>query len=100
MGSRPASPFGPMDKAPPEPPRCFILEDLDSPHPHKQETRGLDTIQATSFFPWWLLLFFQKKNAEANRDLSKIPEIRKNPKKSQVCETDRITLTLSLAPQK
>ena len=27
----------------------------DSPHPHKQETRGLDTIQATSFFPWWLL---------------------------------------------
>ena len=32
----------------------------DSPHPHKQETRGLDTIQATSFYPWWLLRFFQE----------------------------------------
>ena len=36
------------------------LNDLIS-HPHKQETRGLDTIQATSFFPWWRLLFFVKK---------------------------------------
>ena len=33
----------------------------DSPHPYKQETRGLVTIRATSFFPWWLLLFFQEK---------------------------------------
>ena len=37
---------------PPEPPGCLILEDLQTPHPHKQETRGLDTIQGTSFFPW------------------------------------------------
>ena len=28
----------------------------DYPHPHKQETRGLDTILATSFFSWWLHL--------------------------------------------
>ena len=43
----------------------------DSPHPHKQETTGLDTIQATSFFPWWLLLFFQE-HFEAKGDLQKI----------------------------
>ena len=57
MESGPGSPFGRQDKAP------LNLLDVggftDSPHPHKQETRGLDTIQATSFFPWWLLLFFQ-----------------------------------------
>ena len=40
----------------------------DSSRLHKQETRGLDTIQATSFFPWWLLLFFQE-NFEAKGDL-------------------------------
>ena len=40
----------------------------DSPHPHKQETRGLDTTEATSFFPWWLFLFFQE-NVEAKGDL-------------------------------
>ena len=39
----------------PEPTGCIILEDLQTPHPHKQETRGLDTIQATSFFPTSLL---------------------------------------------
>ena len=45
----------------PEPPGCLILEDLQTLHiPHKQEIRGLDTIQATSFFPWWLLLFFHE----------------------------------------
>ena len=38
----------------------------DSPHPHKQETRGLDAIQATSFLPWWLL------NFEATGDSPKI----------------------------
>ena len=58
-------------QSPPEPPGCLILEDLHSPHPHKQETTGLDTIQATSFFPWWLLLFFQE-NFEAQGDLLKI----------------------------
>ena len=53
MGSGPGSPFGLEDKAPPEPPGCLILEDLQTLHihPHKQETRGLDTMQATSFFP-------------------------------------------------
>ena len=46
---------------PPGPPGCLIVEDLRTLHiPHKQETRGLDTIQATSFFPWWQLLFFQE----------------------------------------
>ena len=40
----------------------------DSPHPHKQETRGLDKIQSTSFFLWWLILFFQE-NSEAKWDL-------------------------------
>ena len=34
----------------------------DSLHPHKRETRGLDTIQATSFFPWWLLLGHSMSN--------------------------------------
>ena len=36
----------------PEPPGCLFLKYLDSPHPHKQETRHLNTIQATYFFPW------------------------------------------------
>ena len=50
MGSRPGSPFGLLN---------LLLQTLHIPH--KQETsRGLDTIQATSFFPWWLLLFFQE----------------------------------------
>ena len=49
----------------------------NSPHPHKHETWGLDTIQATSFFPWWLLLFFQE-DFEAKGDLSKILKSRKN----------------------
>ena len=52
MGSGPGSPFGLEDKAP-EPPRCLILEDLQTLHiPEKQETNGLDTKKATSFFPW------------------------------------------------
>ena len=54
---------------PPKPHGCSIFGGFtDSPHPQKQETRGLDTIQATSFFPWWLLLFFQE-HYEAKRDL-------------------------------
>ena len=32
---------------PPEPHGCLILEDLQTPHSHKQKTRRLDTIQAT-----------------------------------------------------
>ena len=39
----------------------------DSPRPHKQETRGLDTIQATSSSPWWLLFF--QENCQAKGDL-------------------------------
>ena len=60
MGSGPGSPFGLEDKAH----WTFWMFNFggftDSPHPHKQETRGLDRILATSFFPWWLLLFFQE----------------------------------------
>ena len=48
MGSRPGSPFGQEDKAA----WMFNLGGFtDSPHPHKQQTRCLYTIQATSFFP-------------------------------------------------
>ena len=44
----------------------------DSPHPHKQENRGLDQIQATSFFPWWLLLFFRQQFWGKERFVKKI----------------------------
>ena len=51
MGSRPGSPFGLGGKTP-EPSGCLIFGGFtDSPHPHKHETRGLDTIKAISFFP-------------------------------------------------
>ena len=51
-------PFGREDKAYPG---CLILEVLQTLHiPTNKKTRGLDTIQATSFFPWWLLLFLQE----------------------------------------
>ena len=62
---------------------------IDPPHPHKQETRGLDTIQATSFSPWWQLFF--QDNFEAKGYLWKRnPEIRKNPKKTQKENTMRV----------
>ena len=48
----------------------WIFNFADSAHPHKQETRGLDTIQATPFFPLWLLLFFQE-NFEAKKNICK-----------------------------
>ena len=68
MGSGPGSPFGLEDKAP-WTSRMFNFGGFnDSTHLHKQETRGLDTTQATSFFPWWLLLFFQE-NFKAKGDL-------------------------------
>ena len=52
---------------PPAPPGCLINGGFtDSP----QDTRGLDTIQATSFFPWWLLLFIQEY-FEVKEDLEK-----------------------------
>ena len=67
MASEHGSPFGLEDKAPWT--SCLIFEDLQTLRiPHKQETRGLDTIQATSFFPWWLLLFFEE-NVEPKGDL-------------------------------
>ena len=62
MGSGSGCPFGLEDKAPWTSWMFNLGGITDSPHPHQQETRGLDTIQATSFFPWWLhvLLFFQE----------------------------------------
>ena len=77
MGSRPGSPFALEDKA------SWMFNFwgfTDSPHPHKRETRGRDTIQATSFFPWWLLLLFQD-NSEAKGDLQNIQKSEKNPEK-------------------
>ena len=50
MDSGPGSPFGLEDKAPWT---CWMFNlrgFTNSPNPHKQETRGLDTIQTTSFF--------------------------------------------------
>ena len=86
MGSGLGSPLGLEDKAPPEPPGCLILEDLQTLHihPHKQETRGLDTRQAISCSPWWLLLFFQENIWGKEWFVKKNPEISKNPAKSQV----------------
>ena len=76
------SPFGLEDKAPWTSWMFNFWGFTDFSHSHKQETRGLVTIQATSFFPWWLRLFFQG-NIEAKGDLLKIlkswnPEILKN----------------------
>ena len=49
MGSGPGSPFGLEDKAPWASWMFNCGGFTDSPHLHKQEARGLDTIQATSF---------------------------------------------------
>ena len=49
MGSRPGCPFGLEDKAPWTSWMFNFWGFTDSPHP--PQTRGLDTIQATSFFP-------------------------------------------------
>ena len=54
----------------------------DSSHPYKQETRGLDIIQATSFFPWWLLLSFFK-NILKNWICKTSWNILTNPEKSE-----------------
>ena len=71
MGSVPASPFGLEDKAP-EPPGCLLLEDYRLVTNKKQEV--WDTIQVTSFFPWWLLLSF--KNILRQRKIcTKNPEM-------------------------
>ena len=57
-----------------------VLDDLrftDSPHPHKQETRGLDTIQATSLFPWWLLVILFRQR-EVCKKIPKSGKILRN----------------------
>ena len=71
MGSRPGSPFGLEGKAPWTSWMFNYGGFTDSPHPHKQETGGLDTIQATSLFSWWLILLFQE-HFEEKGDLYKI----------------------------
>ena len=49
--------------------RTIIVEDLQTLHiPTNKKLEVLDTIQATSFFPWWLLLFSQE-TFEAKGDL-------------------------------
>ena len=53
-------------------------------HPHRQDTRGMDTIQAAVFFAWWLY-FFQKLFEAKGGIRNKNPEIRKTPEKSQAC---------------
>ena len=85
-GSRPGCPFALEDKSPWTSWMFSFGGYTDSPHHHKQETRGLDTIQATSFFPWWLLLFFQKHLGKGK--FVKNPEIRKYPEKSHACMED------------
>ena len=80
MGIGPGSPFGLEDKAP--------WKFKDSPHPHKQETRGLDTIQAASVFPWWLLLFFHKK-FEAKGDFKIFPSPQNFCERREVATKER-----------
>ena len=58
LGSGPGSPFGLEDKAPWISWMFNFGGFTDSPHPRNQDTRSFDTIQATSLFPWWLLLFY------------------------------------------
>ena len=85
MGSRPGSPFGLEDKAPWTSWMFNFGGFTDSPHPHKQtKIWGLDTIQATSFFPW-LATSLLSRNLYRQREncIKKNQEIRKNPEKSQ-----------------
>ena len=77
MGIGPECPFDLEDKAPWTSWMFNFGGFTDSPHPRKQETRGLDTIQATSFVTWWLLLFYQEMFWDKGRFV-KNPEIRKN----------------------
>ena len=56
---------------PPQPCGCKIVEDLQTLHiptNKKLEVWTQYRLQATSFFPWWLLLFFQE-NFMAKEDL-------------------------------
>ena len=66
MGSGPGSPFSLEDS--------WMFNSggfTDSPHPHKQETRGSDTTRATSFFPCLAKLLFFQENSQAKGDLYK-----------------------------
>ena len=77
MGSGPGSSFGLREQHPPPPPISWMFtfgRFTDSYIPHKQETRGLDKIQATSFLGGY---FFQD-NFEAKGDLKKNHKIREN----------------------
>ena len=90
MGSGPGSPFGLLEDKAPEPPGCLIFGGFtDSPHPHKQETGGLDTIQATviSFLGGYFSSF--KKICRQRQISKKNPEIRKNLAKSQACNIQK-----------
>ena len=60
------------------------MEDLQTLHiPTNKETRGLDTIQATSFLGGYFPSF---KNSFRQREICiKKTEIRKNPEKSLAC---------------
>ena len=93
MGSRPGSPYGLEDKAPWTSLMFNCGGFTDSSHPHEQETRGLDIIQATSFFPWWLLLIisitFWKKREIC---IKESPEIRKNPEKTQAWFKNQLSI--------
>ena len=66
----------PLVKRTPEPSWMFNFGGFTySPHPRKQDLRGLDIIQAISFFPWWLLLFLQEhlvKILKSGKILNKI----------------------------
>ena len=74
MGSGPGSPFGLEDKAP-WTSWMFNFEGFtDSPHPHRQETRGLDTTQVTAFIPWWLYIFLLSRKSWGKGRFVKTPE--------------------------
>ena len=49
--------------------RVRVTSHTSLSHPHKQETGRLDTIQATFFFPWWLLILYFQETFEAWGDL-------------------------------
>ena len=81
MGSWPGSPFGLEDK-PPWTSWMFNFGGFtDSPHPNKRETRGLDTIQAASFFPLVATSLLSRR-FWGKWSFVKTTEIRKNPEKS------------------
>ena len=78
------SPFSLDRIKPPEPHGCLIFGGFsDCPHPHKQETRGLDA--NTGYFLLFLVTtsLLSKFFLGKRRFIKKKSEIRKNPEKSQ-----------------